>query len=142
MYSARMSGRRGRSENIENSPARRIFRFPDRAGYSEASRNRSSSPAGDRKSTRLNSSHQIISYAVFCLKKKKELGRGEPRRNKSMDTLLAAYRVGARVSWRELSTSASAAGVEAGTMAQFVFFFNDTATTEIYTLSLHDALPI
>src|SRR5258708_25285928 len=30
----------------------------------------------DRKSTRLNSSHQIISYAVFCLKKKKnEKGR-------------------------------------------------------------------
>src|SRR5258708_11358397 len=27
--------------------------------------------ATDRKSTRLNSSHQIISYAVFCLKKKK-----------------------------------------------------------------------
>src|SRR5574344_2604409 len=27
---------------------------------------------GDRKSTRLNSSHQIISYAVFCLKKKTE----------------------------------------------------------------------
>ena len=45
----------------------------------------------DRKSTRLNSSHLRISYAVFCLKK---------------------------------------------------FFFNDTATTEIYTLSLHDALPI
>src|SRR5258708_10594678 len=28
-------------------------------------------PQADRKSTRLNSSHQIISYAVFCLKKKK-----------------------------------------------------------------------
>src|SRR5258708_37031598 len=28
-------------------------------------------PGGDRKSTRLNSSHQIISYAVFCLKKKR-----------------------------------------------------------------------
>src|SRR5258708_11081855 len=28
--------------------------------------------AADRKSTRLNSSHQIISYAVFCLKKKKK----------------------------------------------------------------------
>src|SRR5438552_11802298 len=28
-------------------------------------------PKKDRKSTRLNSSHQIISYAVFCLKKKK-----------------------------------------------------------------------
>src|SRR5258708_28979478 len=27
----------------------------------------------DRKSTRLNSSHQIISYAVFCLKKKKRV---------------------------------------------------------------------
>src|SRR5258708_27416456 len=29
-------------------------------------------PSEDRKSTRLNSSHQIISYAVFCLKKKKQ----------------------------------------------------------------------
>src|SRR5258708_19785684 len=31
----------------------------------------SRAPVADRKSTRLNSSHQIISYAVFCLKKKK-----------------------------------------------------------------------
>src|SRR5256885_3543996 len=30
-----------------------------------------SQPDGDRKSTRLNSSHLVISYAVFCLKKKK-----------------------------------------------------------------------
>src|SRR5260221_14096167 len=29
---------------------------------------------GDRKSTRLNSSHTVISYAVFCLKKKKRIG--------------------------------------------------------------------
>src|SRR5256885_5913511 len=29
----------------------------------------------DRKSTRLNSSHLVISYAVFCLKKKKQLNR-------------------------------------------------------------------
>src|SRR5438876_9978906 len=29
-------------------------------------------PTGDRKSTRLNSSHPSISYAVFCLKKKKK----------------------------------------------------------------------
>src|SRR2546426_5770457 len=29
-------------------------------------------PGGDRKSTRLNSSHLVISYAVFCLKKKKK----------------------------------------------------------------------
>src|SRR2546429_6744434 len=31
---------------------------------------------GDRKSTRLNSSHGYISYAVFCLKKKKIAGTG------------------------------------------------------------------
>src|SRR5690625_6948395 len=31
--------------------------------------------AGDRKSTRLNSSHVAISYAVFCLKKKKRADR-------------------------------------------------------------------
>src|SRR5258708_14503506 len=30
-------------------------------------------PSSDRKSTRLNSSHQIISYAVFCLKKKNKI---------------------------------------------------------------------
>src|SRR2546426_6684086 len=30
-------------------------------------------PGADRKSTRLNSSHLVISYAVFCLKKKKRL---------------------------------------------------------------------
>src|SRR5438132_13029242 len=32
----------------------------------------SQSYTGDRKSTRLNSSHTVISYAVFCLKKKKK----------------------------------------------------------------------
>src|SRR5207244_13632732 len=35
-------------------------------------RRRSPLAEADRKSTRLNSSHQIISYAVFCLKKKKK----------------------------------------------------------------------
>src|SRR3989475_2727611 len=34
-------------------------------------------PTGDRKSTRLNSSHSQISYAVFCLKKKKQRELGE-----------------------------------------------------------------
>src|SRR2546426_1871085 len=33
--------------------------------------------AGDRKSTRLNSSHLVISYAVFCLKKKKKKHKEE-----------------------------------------------------------------
>src|SRR5256885_13188834 len=34
--------------------------------------------AADRKSTRLNSSHLVISYAVFCLKKKKNYGNLVP----------------------------------------------------------------
>src|SRR5438034_4139960 len=34
---------------------------------------------GDRKSTRLNSSHTVISYAVFCLKKKKKQHINKPR---------------------------------------------------------------
>src|SRR3712207_9421957 len=38
-------------------------------GYSQTMADHS---AGDRKSTRLNSSHANISYAVFCLKKKKK----------------------------------------------------------------------
>src|SRR5258708_24766557 len=42
----------------------------------------------DRKSTRLNSSHQIISYAVFCLKKKK---KDKEERNRVSDTELKQY---------------------------------------------------
>src|SRR5207244_9313374 len=38
---------------------------------SKISHSMTNSVPGDRKSTRLNSSHQIISYAVFCLRKKK-----------------------------------------------------------------------
>src|SRR5688572_32741696 len=37
-----------------------------------------SAPPGDRKSTRLNSSHSQISYAVFCLKKKKKKIKPHP----------------------------------------------------------------
>src|SRR5947208_8015516 len=42
----------------------------DAAGWSDNSRPLTAASRGDRKSTRLNSSHQITSYAVFCLKKK------------------------------------------------------------------------
>src|SRR5256885_5134436 len=35
-------------------------------------------PQEDRKSTRLNSSHLVISYAVFCLKKKKDTSDASP----------------------------------------------------------------
>src|SRR6185436_16758621 len=95
---------------------------------------RCSRPRLDRKSTRLNSSHQITSYAVFCLKKKKWPDRYGARCAAThigpmpgppppclMQNVLCRFR---------LQTSAP------------IFFFNDTATTEIYTLSLLDALPI
>src|SRR2546429_1730190 len=43
----------------------------------------------DRKSTRLNSSHGYISYAVFCLKKKKHLGTGYSSQSRGGGTLSA-----------------------------------------------------
>src|SRR6266496_2914175 len=86
--------------------------------------------ARDRKSTRLNSSHVEISYAVFCLKKKKIYGvRAEDE-----------YVV---CSSDDRSAKANFAAFVAVQQFEYPsFFFNDTATTEIYTLSLHDALPI
>src|SRR6201989_2206882 len=77
----------------------------------------------DRKSTRLNSSHRCISYAVFCLKKYKKRQRAETRCR-------------AKILCQSSFTS------HIHVRCSFLFFFNDTATTEIYTLSLHDALPI
>src|SRR5256885_8893166 len=52
---------------------RRRTGAPRRVSTSCASSSPSSAPSvkADRKSTRLNSSHLVISYAVFCLKKKK-----------------------------------------------------------------------
>src|SRR5256885_12103523 len=46
------------------------YLFAPAAGYRQA---RSGAALLDRKSTRLNSSHLVISYAVFCLKKKQQL---------------------------------------------------------------------
>src|SRR6266511_1806371 len=93
---------------------------------------------GDRKSTRLNSSHVKISYAVFCLKKKK-IGRLGPglRSRVGEDLILERDPFGRDGELPDFRF------VQSGTrLYQFHFFFNDTATTEIYTLSLHDALPI
>src|SRR5437879_9669584 len=47
--------------------------------------------ARDRKSTRLNSSHRCISYAVFCLKKKKKNRHDKTRRNLRYDSDLVEY---------------------------------------------------
>src|SRR6266542_1412990 len=92
--------------------------------------------AGDRKSTRLNSSHGSISYAGFCLKKKKKRAPGTSWWN------------GTR-RWSVRSAVCSCCTPKTSMTSAipccyylFFFFFNDTATTEIYTLSLHDALPI
>src|SRR2546421_3560124 len=49
---------------------------------------------GDRKSTRLNSSHDQISYAVFCLKKKTKMQISECRKNAESDTQLMAQIAG------------------------------------------------
>src|SRR6478672_5088006 len=81
----------------------------------------------DRKSTRLNSSHDQISYAVSCLKKKKcHLRCQSPQ---------PPWQVAAR--WGIPANYDRARVANAGP-----FFSNDSAPTEIYTLSLHDALPI
>src|SRR3712207_8862696 len=44
-------------------------------------------PGTDRKSTRLNSSHANISYAVFCLKKKKTIERTQTRTHDTPTTI-------------------------------------------------------
>src|SRR5215471_15274300 len=96
-------------------------------------------PCLDRKSTRLNSSHVEISYAVFCLKKKKIFTLGS----------LALPTIGRDVvNWESNPENVSdwyASLLQPDNPKPSCcgdFFFNDTATTEIYTLSLHDALPI
>src|SRR5580698_3503489 len=87
-------------------------------------------PPGDRKSTRLNSSHMSISYAVFCLKKK---NTSRPTRTGAAKRYSAAFGI---------AMSSVVEGASFRSFSSSSFFFNDTATTEIYTLSLHDALPI
>src|SRR5437764_7922278 len=52
--------------------------FQNRFGEASASLQLTAVGLEDRKSTRLNSSHRCISYAVFCLKKKKRASRARP----------------------------------------------------------------
>src|SRR6266705_3364464 len=96
--------------------------------------------AKDRKSTRLNSSHRTISYAVFCLKKKKHnlaAHRAEPQ----IDTHGKHDQGHPRVS-DDARRGDLVHPHEAAPRRPDLFFFDDTATTEIYTRSLRDALPI
>src|SRR5689334_24968834 len=61
-----------RSSDLNQAPARELFPAAKEKGYGIIARVPLASGL-DRKSTRLNSSHSSISYAVFCLKKKKLL---------------------------------------------------------------------
>src|SRR6267378_4262755 len=114
-------------------PYTTLFRSRGGAGAARARRpHRLGEPSPrDRKSTRLNSSHVEISYAVFCLKKKKNAG-----------TRASPPHPVLRPPEARLRGAADAPRCAQRRAAASLFFFNDTATTEIYTLSLHDALPI
>src|SRR6266566_4812121 len=65
-----------RARAPRESRERRRARVPRRTRHAAAKR------ARDRKSTRLNSSHLVISYAVFCLKKKKKKKKKNYKKNK------------------------------------------------------------
>src|SRR6266571_328721 len=97
----------------------------------------------DRKSTRLNSSHMSISYAVFCLKKKKKQRAQQPSIQKTNgENHSIQCRIPTQPGKLRMMLRASSGVIVFSNSMLKVFFFNDTATTEIYTLSLHDALPI
>src|SRR3989337_2025414 len=96
----------------------------------------------DRKSTRLNSSHGSISYAVFSLKKTTKLP-GPCRPALLGSPLCSAAASRRRRAARVVGGSRQLVPAPTDRRPRVkLFFFNDTATTEIYTLSLHDALPI
>src|SRR5690606_41743200 len=61
---------RDQVHGLSHGPRRAAHRAPDTDG--QRVHHRRALAAQDRKSTRLNSSHVKISYAVFCLKKKKK----------------------------------------------------------------------
>src|ERR1039457_6311024 len=97
----------------------------------------------DRKSTRLNSSHLVISYAVFCLKKK---NKNTHFNGVSHHRALASHVHSCVTCVYRLSRTHRITVYECDAVCPtslfFFFFFNDTAPPEIYPLSLHNALPI
>src|SRR6478672_3618629 len=98
------------------------------------------SAGGDRKSTRLNSSHDQISYAVLCLKKKKAAPALE-RDAAVCDQPAPGAEYELRPAHGERNHVLKPADARSHRPWRS-FFFKHPPTTEIYTLSLHDALPI
>src|SRR5215510_13614138 len=99
--------------------------------------------SADRKSTRLNSSHVASSYAVFCLKKKKSEVRDLEAPLHPEDASHGTRKVPSALGvYVERDVFREAPPKDWFRLAPGRFFFHDSASTEIYTLSLHDALPI
>src|SRR6266513_2881657 len=98
-----------------------------------------SGPPPDRKSTRLNSSHASISYAVFCLKKKSIRTKKKDSAGDFLRLSLAAERDPPH---QLLGGGRRQLGGHLGFNVARGDFFDGAPTTGIYTLSLHDALPI
>src|ERR1022692_295575 len=90
----------------------------------------------DRKSTRLNSSHLVISYAVFCLKKKKTT-RISTRFRNAWPVYSKLPAGGAEHARRQLGHYTHLFAISI-----LFFFFKDPAPPEIYPLPLPDPLPI
>src|SRR3954467_12731637 len=95
----------------------------------------------DRKSTRLNSSHTIISYAVFCLKKKKRLLRA-PRLSPHQRPLVRTLS-GAPARPRPAGGTGGGDTRRAawGGLPTVRFFFNDPPPPRFHPLSLPPVLP-
>lgn len=82
---------------------------------------------GDRRSDRPAAASMEGAY---------QLGRGEARSGRSMEALLAAYRVGSRVSWRQMAVGLVRAGVDAATVAAYaelVFAYMDQLSDQSAT---------
>src|SRR4030042_1342957 len=96
----------------------------------------------DRKSTRLNSSHGYISYAVFCLKKKNERVEIDRRLSLTADAF-SHFQLHVEYSVRVAAyLGAQFASVVADESVVFFFFLNHGAPPEFYPLPPHAAFPI
>src|ERR1017187_1278135 len=97
----------------------------------------------DRKSTRLNSSHRCISYAVFCLKKKRYYEIAAPD-SPVLKLMNVRYVIASAALARGLSLPAPRVDGKPGLLALFFFFFffKDAAPPEISPLPLPAPFPI